>query len=144
MDYPTIYRDHADDYDRLICAEDCDGNLLPALEAIRPMAGACVVDVGTGTGRIARLLVGRAQHVIGVEPSAAMLAIARRHLEATGLMGWELHEGSADRLCVESGAADMAVAGWVLGHLRHWRQDDWKAAIGAAIGEMNRCLRLWF
>ncbi len=141
MDYQTIYREHAEGYDRLICAEDTDGNLLPALEAIRACAGATVVDVGTGTGRLARLLVGRARHVVGVEPSQAMLAVARGHLERSGHAGWELHQGTAEALPVASASADLAVAGWVLGHLRRWRAGDWQAAIGAGLQEMNRCLR---
>lgn len=140
MDYQTIYRDHADAYDELIGAEDCDRNLLPALEAIRPLTGARVVDVGTGTGRIARLVVARAAHVVGVEPSAAMLAIARRHLEAMGVGSWELHQGSADRLPVPDASADVAVAAWVLGHTRHWHPQDWRTRIAAGLAEMDRAL----
>lgn len=141
MDYQRIYRERADEYDALICAEDADGHLLPALEAVAPVAGLDVLDVGTGTGRLARLLVGRAKSVVGVEPSTAMLAVARRHLEASGHAGWELHEGSADALPIASSSVDFVVAGWVLGHQRTWREGDWRDAIGACLREMNRCLR---
>lgn len=141
MDYERIYRERADDYDRLVRAEDADGHLLPALEAVAPVAGRDVLDVGTGTGRVARLLVGRARRVVGVEPSPAMLAVARRHLEASGHGGWELHEGRAEALPVASASFDLVVAGWVLGHLRSWRADDWREAIGACLAEMSRCLR---
>ncbi|MBL0197555.1 MAG: class I SAM-dependent methyltransferase [Myxococcales bacterium] len=141
MDYQRIYRERAEDYDRLVGAEDADGNLLPALEAVVPVAGLDVLDVGTGTGRLARLLVGRARRVVGVEPAPAMLAVARRHLEASGHGGWELHEGRADALPVESASADLVLAGWVLGHQRTWRADDWREAIGACLCEMSRCLR---
>jgi hypothetical protein len=37
MDYERIYAEHAERYDELVAAEDCDGNLLPALEAIVPL-----------------------------------------------------------------------------------------------------------
>jgi ubiquinone/menaquinone biosynthesis C-methylase UbiE len=140
MDYHAIYRDHAEDYDRLISAEDCDGNLLPALESLHALQGARVLDVGTGTGRIARLVVSRAAHIVGVEPSAGMRAVAQRHLLKTGLTNWELHEGYADALPVATGSADLAVAAWVLGHQRKWRPDGWKMYIGNAIAEMERVI----
>ena len=41
-------------YDLLVSAEDCDGALPPALNDIRSLAGANVVEVGAGTGRLTR------------------------------------------------------------------------------------------
>ncbi len=79
-DYESIYRERAADYDRLVSAEDCDGNLLPAIERVTPLAGANVVEVGVGTGRVTRLLVSKGALVIGFDRSEAMLAIARRRL----------------------------------------------------------------
>jgi ubiquinone/menaquinone biosynthesis C-methylase UbiE len=141
MDYETIYREHADRYDELIAAEDCDGALLPALAAIAPLDGAVLLDVGTGTGRIPRLVVGRARRVIGVEPSPAMLEVASRHLQATGRSNWELHRGDAGHLPVASEVADVAMAAWVFGHFRHWLPDGWRKEIARAIGELDRCLK---
>ena len=98
MDYETIYREHADAYDELVSAEDCDGQLLPALAAIASLDGRTIVDVGAGTGRITRQLLPRAEQVICVEPSAAMLAVAASRLRATGRTNFALHQGSADAL----------------------------------------------
>ena len=140
-DQRDIYRDHAEEYDRLIAAEDCDGLLLPSLDAIAPLQDQVVLDVGTGTGRIARLVGSHARRVLGVEPSPAMLDIARRHLQASGRQNFDLHLGSADRLPLASAVADVAIAGWVFGHFRYWMPDSWQVSVQQAIDEMNRCLR---
>src|SRR5262249_51397388 len=48
MDYEEIYRFHAREYDELVSAEDCEGNLLPALEAVAPLCGVEALEVGVG------------------------------------------------------------------------------------------------
>jgi ubiquinone/menaquinone biosynthesis C-methylase UbiE len=142
MDQQQIYARHAAEYDALVSAEDCDGHLLPALEALAPVAGARVLEVGAGTGRITRLLVGRGARVVGVDRAPAMLEVARRRLEAMNApSAWELHCADAAELPVPDAWADVAVAGWVFGHFRLWMPADWRAAIGRALGEMRRALK---
>ena len=71
-----------------------------------------------------------------------MLEVARRHLESMERpSAWELHAADARALPVADGWADLAVAGWVFGHLRYWLPDGWRDAIGAALAEMKRALR---
>jgi len=141
MDKEQVYARHAAEYDALVSAEDCDHHLLPAIEAIAPLAGASVIDVGAGTGRLTRLLVTRAARVVGVDRSAAMLAVARAHLEALNPPTiWSLHCADARDLPVASASASVAVAGWVFGHLRYWLPDDWQVQIGRALDEMTRAL----
>jgi ubiquinone/menaquinone biosynthesis C-methylase UbiE len=139
VDYQTIYRDHADEYDELVSSEDHEGNLLPALAAVAPIDDATIVDVGTGTGRVARVLLPRAARVIGVEPSHAMLAVARARLGSSSRV--ELHQGSADALPLPNEVADGAVAGWVFGHLRHWMPEGWRDSISRAVEEMRRVVK---
>ena len=140
-DFETIYRERAADYDRLVSAEDCDGNLLPAIERVIPLAGARVVEVGAGTGRITRLLVSRGSRVEGFDRSEAMLAVARRRVAEVSGSGWDLRCADARDLPVTSGSADLAIAGWVFGHLRSWDADEWRQAIGRGLDEMTRAVR---
>ena len=146
MDHEQIYAEHAEPYDALVAAEDCDGTLIPAIEAIASasgsLSGAAVLEVGVGTGRIARAIVGRVSRLVAVDRAPAMLAVARRHLAAIdGAAPWELHEADARALPVASGWADLAIAGWVFGHFRSWMPDDWQHQISLALGEMRRALR---
>lgn len=140
-DYETIYRERATEYDRLVSAEDCDGNLLPAIERVAPLAGAHVVEVGAGTGRVTRLLVSRGARVTGFDRSEAMLAVARRRLAEVSETGWDLRCADARKLPVADGSADLAIAGWVFGHLRSWNADAWRNAIGEGLDEMARAVR---
>ncbi|HEY0985909.1 MAG TPA: methyltransferase domain-containing protein, partial [Kofleriaceae bacterium] len=84
MDHEQIYSEHAEPYDALVQAEDCDGALIPAIEAIASasgsLSGAAVLEVGVGTGRIARAIVRRVGRLVAVDRAPAMLAVARRHL----------------------------------------------------------------
>ncbi|QCR20346.1 class I SAM-dependent methyltransferase [Agrococcus sp. SGAir0287] len=81
MHEPAAYDAVADAYDRLLPALDAehpqDVVLLEAFADAAAAAGGDVVDVGCGTGRVARWLAQRDLAVLGVDPSPAMLAIAR-------------------------------------------------------------------
>lgn len=104
-----IYLERAEEYDALIAAEDADGALVRELERRAPFDDKDVLDVGAGTGRIARLVARRARHTVLVERAAPMLAIARRHLDALGAR-YTAHEGDARALPVGDASADVAIA----------------------------------
>jgi uncharacterized protein len=140
VDYEVIYREHAGEYDELVSAEDCDDNLIAALVGLAPLGGRRILEVGVGTGRIARKLVQRGAHVVGFDRAQAMLDVAGRRLREVSESGWELGCCDARRLPVASGAFDIAIAGWVFGHLRHWNAGNWRAEIGAAVSEMERAV----
>lgn len=133
---PSFYDCRAHVYDALVAAEDCDGNLPRAIEAVAPGSGLEVLDVGTGTGRIARLLAGRTSRLVGVDRAGAMLSVARERRP-----GGHLVHADARALPVASGWADLAIAGWVFGHFRSWMPDGWRDEVGAALAEMHRALR---
>jgi ArsR family transcriptional regulator len=91
-----------------------------------------VADVGTGTGYLLPLLSSRFAQVIAVDPAEAMLTAARSRpgLERAGNISFRA--GSLDRLPIESGSVDLAIASLVLHHV---------AEPPAALGELRRCVR---
>jgi ubiquinone/menaquinone biosynthesis C-methylase UbiE len=135
-----IYDDGAEAYDTLIAHEDHKGALVRELERIAPLTGAEVADVGAGTGRISLLLAGRAKRLVLVERAPAMLAIAKRKLEALGVAA-EFHEADARELPLADASIDVAIAGWVFGHFRHWMPEGWRTEVRRAADEMWRVVR---
>ncbi len=77
-------------------------------------AGQRVLDVAVGTGLTAReaaVLAGGASHVIGLDPSAGMLAHAVRQLGIRGV------QGAGEQIPLADGAFDFVSMGYALRHL---------------------------
>ena len=137
--FHEIYRRRADDYDRLVAREDYQGNLARALTGIRPWAGLDVVELGAGTGRLTRLLAPAAASVVALDAAPAMLAVAQANLRYLRRLRFVGADNAA--LPLRDTVADLAVAGWSLGHSVAWFPDTWRDVIGAALAEMRRALR---
>jgi ubiquinone/menaquinone biosynthesis C-methylase UbiE len=84
------------------------------------------VDVGAGTGKLTRLLVGKAGEVVAVEPAGNMLAKLREVVP-----GARAVEGTAEALPFPNGSVDVVVSGHAFHHF------VW----GPALEEMHRALR---
>ncbi|MGA9192168.1 MAG: hypothetical protein WBZ24_10575, partial [Anaerolineales bacterium] len=69
MDFKTIYRQHPDTYQALVAHEDYQSNLANALRRLLPTGGGRVLDIGTGTGRVARQLVGEVRSIAASDHS---------------------------------------------------------------------------
>lgn len=132
--FHQIYASRAADYHAMIAPEDADGNLLKAIEAVTPLTGKRVLDLGTGTGRLPLLLAGRVKSLIGVDLHRAMLQ--ENHRLKTE--DWGLVQADMRDLPFPDAAAEVVIAGWAIGHLRGWFPDDWQAQIGRVLREMRR------
>ncbi len=139
--FHNIYANKADQYDAMVSREDYQGNLLPALEKIRPLAGLDVVEMGAGTGRLTRLLVPHVRSIRAYDASAHMLDAARPTLEATGFENWTIAVGENHALPADDSSANLAIAGWSFGHCCGWYPDSWREEIGKALSEMQRVLK---
>ena len=99
-------------------------------------AGERVLDVGCGSGVVTREIarrVGPAGLAVGLDPSPALLAVARELADQTGLGDRvEFHEGDALRLPFPDRSFDAAVCVTVLSHVPNGE---------AAIPELVRVLR---
>lgn len=135
--YKRIYTGRAVEYHRMISAEDADDNLGPALEQVTSFKGKRVLDLGTGTGRIPLLLGQQAGHLVGLDLHAAMLRENKSHRErANGR--WGLVQGDMRTLPFPSGWAEVVTAGWAIGHMRRWFDQEWRRQIGRVLGEIHR------
>lgn len=78
--------------------------------------GATLVEVGTGTGGLLMDLAARADTVIGVDHSPAMLAEARQRLADSGATGIDLRLGEMTHLPLPDGSAGCVLLNMVLHH----------------------------
>lgn len=99
------------------------------LLAGRPLGGLRALDVGCGSGRWTRWLAERGAVVTGVDPTAALLEVARR--EAPGL---DFRRMSATALDSADESFDLALSVTVIQHLQPREQL-------LAIGELCRVVR---
>jgi SAM-dependent methyltransferase len=97
--------------------EHTAGRLLPAARVLvdraAPSAGEYVIDIGCGTGSAALLAAARGARVVGVDPAARLLEVARAQAAEQGLdVTFEL--GDAGRLPVADGQADVVLSSFGL------------------------------
>ncbi|QIN81877.1 methyltransferase domain-containing protein [Rubrobacter tropicus] len=74
------------------------------VEAFEPLAGKRLLDIGCGSGALARLLSDRGAHVGGVDPNAQALALARE-----AVPGGTFHVAGAESLPFADDSFDGAV-----------------------------------
>lgn len=104
-----------------------DGRLAVELTGTQP--GDRVVDVGCGPGSAARFAAGIGARVTGVDPSPAMLGLARRLTRDSA--GVTYLDGSAESLPVPDGSATVV---WTIASVHHWQDVD------AGLREVRRVL----
>jgi demethylmenaquinone methyltransferase/2-methoxy-6-polyprenyl-1,4-benzoquinol methylase len=100
-----------------------------ALQRAGLRAGMQVVDVGMGTGLVAREILhitGEPDRLVGVDPSPGMMA------QATLPAAVRCLEGTAERLPLPDASADFIVMGYALRHI---------ADLTAAFAEFHRVLK---
>lgn len=135
-----IYRHQAAAYQRLIAAEDADGHLLPALQAITPLAGNRILDLGSGTGRIPLLLRGLGCEVLAMDLHHAMLVEQKKQLKV-GTRDRRLVQADLRHVPIANGWADVVTVGWAIGHFVGWFGESWHAEVDRALAAMRRAAK---
>ncbi len=128
---------HAGEWDTLRVLHAPDGPVEAALEqalgakAVGAPLGA-LLDVGTGTGRMAELFAPRACHVTGLDKSPEMLRLARTRLQGLPAASIDLVQGDFLALPFHDAAFDTVLFHQVL----HYAQDP-----AAVLAEAARVVR---
>lgn len=104
----TPYDGFADQYDTLVQQGRLihDIVLPPLLELVGDVAGLQVCDLACGTGVVARALAERGAHVVGVDLSEPMLALAREYEREAPLDIGYLQEDAQTLACLEDASVD--------------------------------------
>lgn len=111
---------HAEEWDTLRQLHGADGPVEAALlSALGRSKLGGLLDVGTGTGRIAELLAGKSSHVTALDKSPEMLRIARARLQSLPPERLSLVQGDFTALPFAEGAFDTVLFHQVL----HYAQE---------------------
>lgn len=104
------------------------------VRAVEPRDGGRYLDLATGTADVALEILRQAPgaEVVGVDPSAEMLAIGRRKLAARGASRARLERGEAERLSFDDGSFDGVTIAFGIRNV---------VDRGAALAEMARVIR---
>ncbi len=140
-DHKTVYQQEADLYQRLIGREDYLDNLLPEIKRITPLNGKDVVDLGSGTGRLAHLLAPHAKSVHALDLFPHMLGVAAERLRNQQLGKWQVTAGDHRRIPLPNKSADLVLSGWSICYLVVWEGEEWEREVERALLEMQRVLR---
>jgi ubiquinone/menaquinone biosynthesis C-methylase UbiE len=105
--------------------------LVPYRERVVSGAGGRILEVGIGSGMNLRYYGDRAEHVIGLDPSAKLLAMAAQADRRTEL-SVELVKGSAETIPIEDQSIDTVLITWTLCSIPD---------VDRALSEMRRVLK---
>ncbi|MFM5930083.1 MAG: ArsR/SmtB family transcription factor [Novosphingobium sp.] len=119
---------HAGEWDQLRSLHSSDEAVEAALVEVLGDGIGALLDVGTGTGRIAELLGSRADHVTALDKSPEMLRIARARLQHLPSGQTDLVQGDFTQLPFADGAFDTVTFHQVL----HYAQDPGRVLAEAA------------
>lgn len=120
---------HADTWDELRRLHSDDAEVEAALaEALGGEPLGHLLDIGTGTGRMVELFAERAEHIVALDKSPAMLRVARARLQHLGSDRIAMVQGDFGNLPLPSASIDTVLFHQVL----HFAQEPAEALAEAA------------
>lgn len=140
-DHRKIYLEQAEQYEFLISREDYQSNIIAELEKIDSFDGKAIVELGTGTGRLSRLVAPRVRSLLAFDASHHMLEVAAQKLREFEGIAWHLAAADHRRLPVRSDFADLVFSGWSLVYLVVWYKERWEAELEKGLAEIERVLK---
>ena len=140
-EHREVYANHADRYELLVSREDYELNIPRKLKQILNFNSKDVIELGSGTGRLACLLAPVAKSVLALDASPNMLEVAAAKLGAAGLRNWGVAAADHRALPIAGQSADVAISGWSIVYLVVWNESSWEGELAKGLDEMRRILR---
>ncbi len=79
-----------------------------------PLAGARILEIGCGDGRLTRRIAGMARAVVAIDPNAALIARAKQLTPASLREKVRYRIGAAENLRLPDQSFEIAVLSWSL------------------------------
>lgn len=141
VDYNKIYNEQGETYEAMVCFEDHEHNLLPAINAIRPIAELDILDTGAGTGRVTELMAPHARSIRAFDLAHNMLRVAHRKLRTKGANHWTTAVADHRHIPIADNTVDLVLSGWSVCMLVVNYKATWQAEVNQTLNEMYRVLR---
>jgi len=141
-DHKKVYQQEAQNYQRLVAREDFQENLLPAIREIVDIESKDVIDLGSGTGRLACLLAPYSKSVFAFDLFPHMIGIAASRLKGQGAENWLAAASDSRHVPLPGSAADLVISGWSFCYLVVWAEEAWESSLSAGLQEIDRLLRV--
>ena len=141
LEHREVYANHADRYELLVSREDYELNIPRALNQILNFNSKDVIELGSGTGRLALMLAPVAKSVLALDASRKMLEIAADKLGEDGFRNWGVAAADHRALPIADRTADVAISGWSIVYLVVWNESAWESELAKGLDEMRRILR---
>lgn len=135
VDFLQIYQQQGARYQAMIEAEDFQGNLRTALCDLLPEHRTSLLDIGSGTGRLPRILKDQFSRIVALDLHRDML------LQQQDDAYLPLIQGDMRQLPLAGNQFDVVSAGWAIGHLCGWYPDQWKKHVSRVMLEMQRMVK---
>lgn len=140
-EHREIYAKHADQYELLVSHEDYESNISRALSKTASFEAKDAVELGAGTGRLARLLAPAVKSIHVLDASPKMLQVAAEKLSEDGFHNWTVAAADHRNLPLPDHSADVVISGWSIVYLVVWYESTWKSELAKGLAEMKRILR---
>ena len=135
VDFYDVYRHQGAAYQAMIAAEDFQGNLAEALRTLIPGESKTLLDLGSGTGRLPRILGDDFESIVALDLHRNMLLQQQREKNLS------IIEGDMRDVPLMDESFDVVSAGWAIGHLTGWYPENWKEHVSKVINEMLRLVK---
>jgi ubiquinone/menaquinone biosynthesis C-methylase UbiE len=141
-DEKEVYEKHAFEYEALVSHEDFQANILKSVQEIIELDGLDVLDLGTGTGRLACLLAPYVHTMLAFDLSPHMLGIAWAKLSRMKHLKMSVAAASDHRvLPLAARSVDLITSGWSVSYLTVWHPEHWRQEADVWLAEARRVVR---
>ena len=140
-DHKQVYKQEAQNYQRLVAREDYQENLLPAIREIVDFESTDVIDLGSGTGRLACLLAPYSKSIFAFDLSPHMIGVAASRLKGQGAVNWLTAASDSRHVPLPGSSANLVISGWSFCYLVVWAHEAWESSLSAGLQEIDRLLR---
>jgi SAM-dependent methyltransferase len=141
VDHKLVYQQEGDTYQSMIAREDYQENLVPAILNIINFENLDVVDLGSGTGRLASLILPTVRSVYAFDLSIHMLRVAVGLFNSIRGDSWVAAAADHRAIPLSQKSVDLVLSGWSFCYLVVWEGMNWEAALLKGLKEIKRVLR---